>query len=105
LARQEFIPLEPKIKFSGQKIIQYGQYHGIRKHDPRQQELAGFLKSENVYSTFGVSSRRKLTSYVNTWMDTIFFARTIFDIKSVLPERRHTFVTLTLPKEKYSTNL
>ena len=97
MGRQEFIPLEPKIKFSGQKIIQYGQYHGIRKHDPRQQELAGFNKSEHVYSTFGVSSKRRLSQYVNTWMDTIFFARSLFNIKSIVPERRHTFVTLTIP--------
>lgn len=87
---------EPKIKISGNKLIGYGHWHGHRETDPLTLQERGFNRKENPYSTFSTGSRKRLKEQLNRWIDTVTYANELLKIKSVLPIKKHTFITLTL---------
>jgi hypothetical protein len=91
-----YADLEPKVKISGNKLINYAQYHGPRNFDAISQKMKGLDKSSIPYSSFSQGSRKRLKESLNKWIDTVTYATQLLRIKSVLPIRQHTFITLTL---------
>lgn len=92
--------LEPKVKISGNKLINYNHYHGPRNYDKLSQKMKILDRSNIPYSSFSQGSRKRLKSSLDKWIDTITYASELLKIKSVLPIRRHTFITLTLSSQQ-----
>lgn len=88
--------LEPKLKISGNKFVQYNHYHGPRNLEKLRQRMATLDRSQTPYSSFSAGSRKRLKESLNKWIDTVTYASELLKIKSVLPIKRHTFITLTL---------
>ncbi len=88
--------LEPKVKISGNKLINYNHYHGPRNYDKLSQRMKDLDRTALPYSNFSPGSRKRLKESLNKWIDTVTYAVELLKIKSILPIRRHTFITLTL---------
>lgn len=88
--------LEPKVKISGNKLVHYNHYHGPRNFEKLRQRMKDLDRSTMPYSNFSNGSRKRLKESLNKWIDTVTYASELLKIKSVLPIKRHTFITLTL---------
>jgi hypothetical protein len=92
--------IEPKTKITGNKIIHYGHWHGPRSN--HLDNLDGQQKAghNRPYSSFSTGSRKHLKESLNRWIDSVTYATELMKIKSILPIRRHTFITLTLASDQ-----